>query len=217
MNDKVKAKDSLEQKILHECLVILKDHGLSQLSLRAIAKSLDVSHSAPYRHFESKEHLLARLFEHGFQTLHQEISRDLPEAYKTDQLVSRFYLMLENIISFASGNPDLYLFMFGSCPFDKSLFPEAVSEADQAYELLCDQLKAMQANNLILPGDIDQQAFFTFSAIHGYASLLINGIVEAKGAKALNADDIKSYIQHNILRALEKNENKIADKAPFSY
>lgn len=217
MNAKVKSKDSLEQKILHECLVILKNQGLSQLSLRAIAKSLDVSHSAPYRHFESKEHLLARLFEHGFQTLHQEISTNLPEAYKTDELVKRFYLMLENIISFASSNPDLYLFMFGSCPFDKSLFPEAVSKADQAYSLLCDQLRAMQANNLILPGDIDQQAFFTFSAIHGYASLLINGLVEAKGAKALTTDDIKSYIQHNILRALEKNENTAGNKAPFCY
>ena len=167
MNDKVKSKDSLEQKILHECLVILKNESISQLSLRAIAKALNVSHSAPYRHFESKEHLLARLYEHGFQTLHQEISKDLPEAYKTDQLVSRFYRMFENYTNFASNNPDLYLFMFGSCPFDKSLFPEAVSKADQAYSLLCDQLRAMQANNLILPGDIDQQAFSPFPPLTG--------------------------------------------------
>ena len=84
-------------------------------------KSFECFPPAPYRHFESKEHLLARLFEHGFQPCTRKF-RKLPEAYKTDELIKRFYLMLENIISFASNNPDLYLFMFGSCPFDKACF-----------------------------------------------------------------------------------------------
>jgi AcrR family transcriptional regulator len=215
--DKHKTKKTLEQKILYESLIIIREQGLNSLSLRSIAKSLQVSHTAPYRHFESKEHLLAKLFEHGFTLLREQLLSDLPDSYDCDKLINRFYQMLENIILFASNNPDLYLFMFGSCPFDKSVYPDAVAKADEAYELLCEQLKAMQVNNLISKADIQQQAFFTFSAIHGYASLLINGLVEVKATKLLTLDEIKSYCQHNILRALHPIDSSSSVKAPFSY
>ena len=210
-------KETLEQKILTESLVIIRKDGVNNLSLRSIAKDLKVSHTAPYRHFESKEHLLAKLFEHGFTLLQKQLLCNLPDPYDCDKLIIRFYQMLENIILFASDNPDLYLFMFGSCPFDKSLYTEAVSKADEGYELLCEQLKAMQVNNLISEGDIQQQAFFTFSAIHGYASLLINGIVEVKATKLLTPDEIKSYCQRNILRALQPIDKAFPDKVPFGY
>ena len=51
-------QEDLREKILVESLKIIYDTGVSSLSLRDVARRLNVSHSAPYRHFQSKDVLI---------------------------------------------------------------------------------------------------------------------------------------------------------------
>ena len=62
---------------------ILKEEGLSALSLRSVAKRAGVSHAAPYRHFASREALAV------YQThpLHQAIVPFVAEAASERRLV----------------------------------------------------------------------------------------------------------------------------------
>lgn len=48
---------------------LLEEGGVGALSLREVARRADVSHNAPYRHFASKDELLAALAASGFDKL----------------------------------------------------------------------------------------------------------------------------------------------------
>ena len=53
---------------------ILEEEGLAALSLRSVARRAGVSHAAPYRHFSSREALLADVAIQGLKELQAEIA-----------------------------------------------------------------------------------------------------------------------------------------------
>lgn len=57
----------------------LRDHGLDELSLRALAREAGVSHSAPRRHFADRRALLDGLAERGFTRLNDALG-DSPDV-----------------------------------------------------------------------------------------------------------------------------------------
>jgi len=54
---------------------ILELEGLGALSLRSVARKAGVSHAAPYRHFASREALLAEIAMEGLEQLRDEIAQ----------------------------------------------------------------------------------------------------------------------------------------------
>jgi AcrR family transcriptional regulator len=45
----------------------IAEHGIEQLSLRDVARRLGVSHQAPYKHYPSRDHLLAEVMRRCFE------------------------------------------------------------------------------------------------------------------------------------------------------
>ena len=52
---------------------ILEEEGLAALSLRSVARRAGVSHAAPYRHYPSREALLADVAVEGLRALRSDI------------------------------------------------------------------------------------------------------------------------------------------------
>ena len=48
-------------------------HGIESLSLRDVARRLGVSHQAPYKHYPSRDHLLAEVMRRCFQQFAQHL------------------------------------------------------------------------------------------------------------------------------------------------
>lgn len=68
-------QENLREKLIEAGIKIMNQQGYEALSLRKIAAACQVSHSAPYRHFENKEELLAAMqqyVEQRFLTILQE-------------------------------------------------------------------------------------------------------------------------------------------------
>ena len=59
----------LHQEILCAARELLEENNINSLSLRAVAKKVGVSHTAPYRHFKDKESLLAGIAGLGYDEL----------------------------------------------------------------------------------------------------------------------------------------------------
>lgn len=59
----------LRSRLLDVAEELLEEGGVGALSLREVARRADVSHNAPYRHFASKDELLAALAASGFDKL----------------------------------------------------------------------------------------------------------------------------------------------------
>lgn len=106
-----------------ESLRVLREEGLRSLSIRKVARNLGFSHGAPYRHFPTREHLLAALAERGFTLFSAALLRDLPPLYATEKLELRLEKMCANYFAFAFDNPDYYQYIFGTSHFDHAAFP----------------------------------------------------------------------------------------------
>src|SRR6202045_5219073 len=85
----------LRRALLEEALRTIHTHGVEQLTLRTVGHRLGVSRSALYRHFSSKQALLAAVGREGFRTLRLALT----EAWEprseehTSELQSRGHLV----------------------------------------------------------------------------------------------------------------------------
>src|SRR5438105_6425198 len=67
---------------------ILEEQGLAALSLRSVARRAGVSHAAPYRHYASRESLLADVACDGIALLRAELAQAASgPAEKSERLV----------------------------------------------------------------------------------------------------------------------------------
>ena len=57
---------NLSDEILNSAYNFVSENGYAAMSLRTIAENCDVSATAIYRHYETKEHLLADVVVKGF-------------------------------------------------------------------------------------------------------------------------------------------------------
>ena len=73
----------LHREILCAARELLEESNIASLSLRAVAKRVGVSHTAPYRHFKDKESLLAGIAGIGFNELTAQM-REAVELYPDD-------------------------------------------------------------------------------------------------------------------------------------
>ena len=64
MSDKSYHHPNLREALIEAGIRLMNQGGYEKLSLREIAKQCDVSHTAPYRHFEGKDDLLRAMREY---------------------------------------------------------------------------------------------------------------------------------------------------------
>ena len=65
---------NLKEKLIQSAYDWISKNGIEGISLRKIAKISNVSQTAPYRHFSSKEHLLADVTKLGFENFSFKLS-----------------------------------------------------------------------------------------------------------------------------------------------
>lgn len=61
MDKKSYHHNNLKNELIEKGIELVSNYGLSQLSLRKVAQSCNVSHAAPYSHFANKEELVAAM------------------------------------------------------------------------------------------------------------------------------------------------------------
>ena len=121
-----------EELILSACIICEAD-GHSQMSLRSIAKQAKVSQTAPYRHFETKDCLLAEVSSRGYIELQNILSR--AASNKKLSAKDRFLEMALAYIKFGLDKRNTYDLMHNQTP-DKNEFPELLKNATGAFDVL---------------------------------------------------------------------------------
>ena len=142
---------------------ILEEQGLDALSLRSVARRAGVSHAAPYRHYASREALLADVACEGIANLRAELAQAaMARADKSEQIVRIATVYLR----FATKHPGLIRLIFGPEFRNRTSFP-ALSEAttsltDDIGRALSDPAAGLAA----------------FAAMHGLAMLILENVVD---------------------------------------
>jgi AcrR family transcriptional regulator len=164
----------LEWAILEAASQLLEKEGPLGVGLRAAARLAGVSHNAPYRHFRNRESILAALAARGLRDLGERISaaaRGARDAREALAAIAQTYVTL------AANRPHLFRLMFGPEVADKTRYP-AVREAGlAAYQVLIDTIASGQRAGLVRAGDPAELALGHWAAVHGVASLLVDGVL----------------------------------------
>lgn len=158
-----KPKD-LREACVQEALAIIETSGLEQLSLREISRRLGVSHQAPYKHFPSRDHILAEVVRRAFDAFAAYLDEQghSGDARADMEAMGRAYL------GYAVTHPLQYRLMFGTPLPDPQQHPDMMRSAQHAFSLLRDCLRRMS-----LPTEAtDLDALFVWSSLHGLASAL---------------------------------------------
>jgi AcrR family transcriptional regulator len=166
----------LREQLLKAATKMIKENGVSQLSLRKLASQVGVSRTAPYHHFKDKNELLCAIAEQGFKDRNQTME-NLASKTVTDSSVQLKEYMIE-YVRFAQHNPEIYELMFGRTIWKQQIDNQSLK--DSAYPSFQHQLEVTKhwqnmglldknANSLRLSQVI-------WGTMHGIAKLLIDGI-----------------------------------------
>jgi AcrR family transcriptional regulator len=161
----------LRRALLDASLALIEEAGIGALSLREVAREAGVSHNAPYHHFPDRGSLLAAIAEEGFAALARGMAeaRDAaPHARAGLEACGMAY------VRFALGSPAYFRVMFRP-ELAPSEQPAVARSSTPAMDTLVQAVVAAQAAGVAPPGDPMPFVLTCWSAVHGLASLWLDG------------------------------------------
>jgi len=161
----------LRRALIEAGLQLLATGGADSLGLREVARAVGVSASAPYRHFTSRQALLAAVAREGFLRFDAELRRAGDGWDRQYQLEA----MGRAYIGFALDNPKLFGLMF-SPVLSKESHPDLLAAAQASYQAL-----AALADGAGTKGH-RAAIVSTWALVHGLAVLLLDDQILIEGA-----------------------------------
>ncbi len=158
---------SIKEACVQAAREVIADNGIENLSMRDVARKLGISHQAPYRHFDSRDHLLAEIMRRCFV----DFAEHLDQRARSGDAEADLGAMGHAYLDYAQRKPLEYRLMFGTPWPAPAQHPELVRHAVHAFNMLRDSLRSMQGNDEAHHANADRQAMFIWSTLHGMASI----------------------------------------------
>lgn len=166
---------NLREALIEAAVQCIGENGAENLSLRALARQIGVSQAAPYRHFEDKLALLSALAGEGFSRLAEQM-RQVMADYPSNP-VNALQQGGQAYIRFACLNPEMYRLMY-SMPAEQFDDEEMETCHHEAFNLLEQTVKVGLETGAFKAHDKDAIVLASWSLVHGYAQLIIDGVIE---------------------------------------
>ncbi len=172
------------ERIVDAAREIVRTEGHTRLSVRGLARRLDVTAPAIYDHIESKDAVLRAVAASGYD--------DLRAAYSTtaDTAIERMRERAIAYVAFAQTNPELFTLMFMFRP--DAIAIEADNElgaATDVFESGVDDVRRAIADGALVDRDPVQLTLTLWAAMHGVAtvSLVAPPVADAVAADVIDA------------------------------
>lgn len=147
---------------------VIAEQGVENLSLRDVARKLGVSHQAPYKHYASRDHLLAEVMRRCFEGFAAHLDARPP----VDDPETDLEALGLRYLSYARERPLEYRLMFGT-PWPASAeHPDLVRDASHAFDILRQVLRRLHAGSATTSDQVDLDALFVWSTMHGLAGVM---------------------------------------------
>jgi AcrR family transcriptional regulator len=153
---------------------ILDESGMQAVGLRETARRVGVSATAAYRHFASKEELLASVAAEGFR----ELGAAMEGATRGPNPLSRAGLAY---VGFAQQNRGLFRLMFGPVLAERAKYPALRAATEGVEALLLRGVADLDQR----PLDDNHAAMAAWALVHGLSYLVVDGFISAARAAGL--------------------------------
>ncbi|RPH43686.1 MAG: TetR/AcrR family transcriptional regulator [Burkholderiales bacterium] len=172
---------------------VIAERGIEHLSLREVARKLGVSHQAPYKHYPSRDHLLAEVMRRCFQGFAAHL--DARPRHEDPELD------LESLglqyLAYARDHPLEYRLMFSTTWPESAAHPEIARDATHAYDVLRGVLQRMHGDAPEMRDTIELDALYIWSTVHGLAGVM-NG--QCLDRLELRAKVVRQAVRHAMDR-----------------
>ncbi len=185
---------------MEAALELVRDRGPDGFTLREAARRVGVSQTAPYRHFPTKDDLLAAVAEQGFLDLHRRLS----EAAEAAGPEPRLRLRAQGLAAFQSyvGDPARFRVMFGRVSSRKDRYPALAEAWGRVSALLLESLVACQRAGEIREGDPMELGLTIAAMTHGLAALAVDGQLGAVAEDPAAAAELFDRARAVLFRGL---------------
>jgi AcrR family transcriptional regulator len=163
---------NLRESLLRAAISLIAEVGPTSFTLREVARRAGVSHNAPYRHFRSKDDLMAAVAAEGYRELTAAMLR---ASARQARAVDRLKHAGLAYIGFALQRPEHFAVMFDAPIADEHGDAAAAPEAKEAFTTLVDLVSASQQEKQLPEGDCLHFALLAWTMVHGVAKLAITG------------------------------------------
>jgi len=201
----------LKDQVVSEAFKVIAEAGVEALSLRAIAKRLGVSHQAPYKHFASRDHILAEVVARSFETFstHLEARPRSENGFEDLGFMGRAYL------EFAMTHPLQYRLMFNTALPDIDDHPDMLAKSQRAFSILHERLYTIPLSDP--GGNFDQpakhDAMFIWATLHGCCSILSSDVAKTLPLTDQDKADTMDRMMRRLSMALGEHDTKSTHEA----
>jgi AcrR family transcriptional regulator len=190
----------LRRTLLDVSADVIDKYGVDALNLRELAERAGVSSGAPYHHFAGREALLASIAEEGFGYLGAAMIKERDAA--PDDATSRLAALGRAYVTFATTHRGHFRVMFRG----DLRSPELVQAKPRAFQLLWDAIEACQQSSVAPGGDPQPLVLTAWSAVHGLATLWIDGALPKKGLNPERLAPVVTTLLGQMLAALGREQ-----------
>ena len=189
---------NLKENLIQQAVMACEESGWENISLRNLAKQLNVSQTAPYRHFETKEDLLAEVAAKGFEKMNADMNK-----------TSNFLASGLAYCDFALKYQNTYDLMTGNSLGSFTQYPALLDQAQSAFITLENNLEAHLLNlgHSDLPKEIiEEKALSVWAFMHGIVGIL-------RKTETASEDAPASEGPMKIMNNLSKNWDEFIEKS----
>jgi AcrR family transcriptional regulator len=171
---------------------LLDEGGVDAVTLREVGRRSGVSHNAPYKHFASKEALLAavaaRELRRSAESRSAECDRPADDRLRDG---------LHRSVSRAVAHPNRFRLIYGQWPADVAA--ELIEAAHDAYQALIGLvIEAQRTGALPAGAEPERLASLLRSTVQGAADLAISGHLARDGKGRAATEDVIDDLLANL-------------------
>jgi AcrR family transcriptional regulator len=165
--------DAFRERIVQASIELIREQGLSALSMREVARRAGVSHQAPYYYFADREAIIGAIAEQGFGMMREYVQRAVPEQMGApqDAIVTAGRAYLE----FAFAHPAHFRVMFRPELVSHERHPNVQDQGLRACDVFFRIVNEAVAAGLPAEPNVDALFLFCWSVVHGLACLVLDG------------------------------------------
>lgn len=193
--------DTIKDACIDTALEIIEADGVEQLSLREVARRLGVSHQAPYKHFPTRDHILAAVVARCYA----EFAAFLEARPRREDGWADLGEMGLAYLGYAREFPLKYRLMFNAPLPTPSNHPDMMAKARHAFDILQNRLTSLNVRDVAVAADhpARHDALFTWSCLHGLASLMQSDVLHTLPLEPADREVLISRLMARLGVALD--------------